>query len=231
MPRVYLNKESQERMANQKPEPHRKRTFLKWATDRDWLDRGRPMPCGSEGIPAQLRAVDPKLFLAWNSMLWRWELWRDHTVLKGSEAFAWYADEPYFVNRVSLHPNVYDELGRCIKPCAMRPPRFAKGWPLQNPHKTDPSKLYIVYHKDCPKHCPGIFQNPDERLVRTVRQMQLNIDGRLEAIQERWEWERFLEQQKQDNYLTRHTENIVSHNLTRTLSIQSVGYTGKEMAG
>jgi len=167
-----------------------------WAHDRGFLDLFRALPPGSL-TPAQLGAIDPDLFFAWNRMLCRWEVW-------GKRA----GDDrrpPYFVMRVVTHPTPKDDLGRPIGVCPHRPARARK-------------------MATCPASCPGKYEVPDARLRAVLGAGRLRSDVDVERIASALERTEDDFQQGLENYLSRQSEAIWKENFNRLLSISSTGY-------
>ena len=181
-----------------------------WKADRELLDLHRPLPAGSEFMPRLLKKVNRGLFLAFNRVLWRWEVWcsRDE-----------WGMVPYYVMRVVIHPNKRDELDHCIDPCPERPQRYRGG------HWTSWERKKRIYRPDCPPSCPGVYQVPDTRLLFIMRQADMTVNGERRLYHDLERRDR-LKEVSLENYYTSHSENIISENLNRLLGIKQWGYTG-----
>lgn len=167
-----------------------------WAQARNYLDLFRPLPPGSI-TPLDLAAIDPDLFLGFNRILCRWEVW-------GKRA----GDDrrpPYFVMRVVTHPTPKDDLGRPIGVCPYRPARARK-------------------MASCPASCPGKYEVPDSRLRAVLAAGRLRTDEDVERVATALEYAEDGFQQGLENYMTRQTEAIWKENFNRLLSISSTGY-------
>lgn len=173
-------------------------TERNWKKDRLYLDLNRPLPTGSV-TKEDLEGIDRGLFLAWNTLQHRWEVWCRR---EGERR------PPYFVVRVVSHPpNVYDEYGRLKSSCPGRPYRSRNS-------------------ASCPPSCHGKYEIPDNRLIAHLWNAALkNVSANRQADRMDRADERVLE--AKERHLANYTEALVSDRMNRLLGIQQVGYTGK----
>jgi hypothetical protein len=170
-----------------------------WEKDRIFLDLQRPLPPGSV-TPDELQRINPDLFLAFNLIQCRWEVWCDR---------ARWCMSPYFVFRCVTHPPNRVDGGKLVT-CPGRPPRSANS-------------------PACPPSCRGKYEIPDRRLLgvlyrgSVVRQAE-GAEDQVEAL----ELLEDVAAAAKTRYAKNELEAIVSDKFNQLVGIEQVGYTGKE---
>ncbi len=181
-----------------------------WTKDRKHLDLRRPLPPGSTPIES-LRRINHGLFYAWNLYLCRWELWCDRSE---------WSMVPYFVLRIAAHPNIRDPLGFILQPCPARPRRNQMTRGKDDRWTGQPN---------CPAACPGLYLQPDDRLLPTLHTgtVTLSQDAEKKIIEtlEADDLRREVESWRFAQEVVRATWG---EHFNQLVGIQQTGYTGKE---
>lgn len=193
-----------------------------WDYDREILDFKQPMPAGSEWVPEALKRLtwDRSHRLAWNQVLKRWECWQRRDE---------YGLPPYYIMRLTTHPNFINFLGLCVKACPARPRRYGKYWWAKDPRTTAWEKNYRICKPECPPSCRGVYQAPDQRIVKMMQMCSMTNDNERDSLLGQLVWEETLKAQSLERYYAGMSEAILSDNLNRLLGIKSVGYTPRKI--
>lgn len=173
-------------------------TAREWHKDKEKLDLHRPLPPGSVS-KSELASIDPDLFLAWNLVQHRWEVWcrRDEERLP-----------PYFVMRIITHPpNRYDERGQVIWSCPGRPERSRKS----------PS---------CPPSCHGQYEVPDRRMLKFLRLASVKHNQAADMVARMEKMEDDEREQAYRRGFNRYSDKV-TYWWNQIAGIQQVGYSGR----